>query len=360
MDKKQIIAAFTKKAPQPKVIPSYDKAFWHDVTKLDLPPSCSFVPGGMFMAWAVRNNLLSNDFVEEGEEDITAYTNNELSAGSLYRWLGGYLHPTMFIEECNLFLQAYYGVHSNDEAEEISPYWNDLKAAMESEGSIYQIADSTSNLQIVREILDARYAEFMKQLQEEDEYKPREISWAKHSTEKRLALNSSEWLEAEYKKLHKYDAVIQLPLTEDEFYFSHGSLFIEDKNYKPSGKQWSTEDYQKGYVSEPGYVQLSLLSDIGIAKLRVEIGKYYPKDEYQAALAIPFEVSDSGQLEASSVGTERIMFALATGIYKLVLAQYILEEDTRLGDILVADLFFEPVDEAPTISQTLIAHDSFS
>ncbi len=312
------------------------------------------------MAWAVTNNLLSKDFAEEGEEDITAYTNNELSAGSLYRWLGGYLHPTMFIEECNLFLQAYYGVHSNEEAEEISPYWNDLKSAMEAEGSIYQIADSISNLQIVREMLDSRYEEFKKQLQEDAEYKPGEIAWAKLSTDKPLAFNSSEWLEAEYQKLHKYDDVFQLPLAEDEFYFSHGALFIEDKNYKPSGKQWSTEDYQKGYVSEPGSVQLSFISAIGIAKLKIEIGKYHPKEEYQAAIAIPFEVSDSGQLEASSVATERIMFAISPGAYKLIFAQYMLEEDTRLGDILVADLFFEPVDEAPTESETLIVHESFS
>lgn len=359
MDKKQIIAAFTKKAPQPKVIPCYDKAVWHDVTKLDLPPSCSFTPGGMFMAWAVTNNLLSKDFADEGEEDIDAYLNDQLSAGSLYRWLHGYLHPTMFKEECNSFLQAYYGVHSNNKAEEISPYWSDLKSAMEAEGSIYQIADSTSNMQIVSQILDSRFEEFKKR-HKEAEYKPSEITWAKLSTDKPLAFNSSEWLEAEYKKLHKYDDVIQLPLTEDEFYFSHGSLFIEDKNYKPSGKEWSTADYQKGYVSEPGYAQLSFISAIGIAKLKIVNGKYHPKGEYQAAIAVPFDVSDSGQVEASSVATERIMFAISPGAYKLIFAQYMLDEDTRLGDILVADLFFEPVDTALTESETLIAHESFS
>lgn len=346
MDKKRIIAAFTKSgAPKAKPIPSYDRAPFHDVRKLDLPFTSALIPGGMVMGWAVINRLLTQEFYEEESDDIEEFLDGELTCTELYRWLGGYLHQTMFLKDCSMFLHAYYGYHKHEGQQEKSVYWDDLKNAMQSEGTIYHIADSASNFAMVRKLLDARYKEFQTTIFSNPSQNLEEIQWSKLALpDFALNLNSAEWLEAEYQKLHKYDGVVELPLVEDEFYFTYASLFILEKGMTPSAK-WDPKDYEKGYVSEPGHVQFNLLTSSGVAKLSIQIGELIPNDSYESVLRLPFNVGEVGVLEANSLD-EPILFSIKPGSYSLVLAQYIEEEDTRLGDKLVVDLYFEPIHTA--------------
>lgn len=343
MDEKRIIAAFTKDgAPKAKPIPSYDRATFHDVEKLDLPFTSALIPGGMVMGWAVINRLLTQEFYEEKSDDVEEFLDGALTCTELYRWLGGFLHQTMFLKDCNMFLHAYYGYHKHEGQPEKSLYWDDLKNAMKTEGTIYHIADSASNFAKVRELLDARYKEFQTTVFSNPSQDLDEIQWSKLSLpDLVLDLNTAEWLEAEYKKLHRYDGVVELPLVEDEFYFTHASLFILEKDMTPSA-QWDPKDYEKGYVSEPGHVQFNLLSSIGVAKLSIQVGEFVSNESYASVIRLPFEVGEIGVLETNSLD-EPIFFSIKPGKYSLVLAQYIAEEDTRVGDKLVVDVYFEPI-----------------
>lgn len=347
MNKKRIIAAFTKNAaPKAKPIPAYDRAQFHDVEKLDLPFTSALIPGGMVMGWAVSNRLLAQGFYEENASDVGEFLDGVLTCTELYRWLGGYLHQTMFLKDCSMFLHAYYGNHKHEGQQEKSVYWDDLKNAMQAEGTIYHIADSASNFAKVKKLLDARYTEFQTKVFSHPSQNLDEIQWSKLAlADFMLDLNSAEWLEAEYKKLHKYDGVVELPLVEDEFYFTHASLFILEKDKTPAAK-WDAGDYEKGYVSEPGYVQFNLLASTGVAKLSIQLSAFVPNDSYESVLRLPFEVGEVGVLEVNSVNEVPIFFSIKPGNYILVLAQYITEEDTRLGDLEVVELFFEPVTAA--------------
>lgn len=347
MDKKRIIAAFTKNsAPKSKPIQSYDRASFHDTVKLDLPFTSAFIPGGMLMGWAVLNNLLTQEFAEEQADDIKEFLEGRLSCAELYRWMGGYLHQSMFIKDCSMFLHAYYGYHKGEENQNKSAYWNDLKFAMQKEGTIYHIADSATNFARVRELLDTRYKEFLQTIFSNPSKSLEDIQWSKVALQNiALEQNSPEWLETEYKKLHRYDDVVDLPLVEEEFYFTHGSLFISECNKTISNTR-SAEDLEKRYVTEPGAVDFNLLSSVGVARLSIQIGEFIPNDAYVSVIRVPFEVGDAGKLEANSVTEISIVFSIKPGNYTIVLAQYITEENTRLGDLVAIDLFFEPTKPA--------------
>jgi hypothetical protein len=87
----------------------YDKALYHEpMVPPDLPPERSFVPTGLFLAWAVEAGLTSSLLRRFGAEMLIRHRNRDVLPWALYRTWHGSLDDDMLSGEGNAFASEYF------------------------------------------------------------------------------------------------------------------------------------------------------------------------------------------------------------------------------------------------------------
>lgn len=126
-----------------------------------------------------------------------------------------------------------------------------------------------------------------------------------------------------------------------------------DATIEHPGCEWTDEHVAQGFARRESVVNFGTLLEFGSAELNVSFCAFEPREEYERAIAVPFRVL-SGWIEVSGpdeVGVGR-KFTVPSGNYRLVAAQYIVDDEEE-----VIDLFLEALAEPSERSAILVADE---
>jgi hypothetical protein len=136
----------------------YDNAKTHFLGNFPdtLPIEQAYVHIGMYLGWIIEKELYSDFFEEEASCQIFRFKRREISCTILSEIWDGYLGFELFSKPGNMFTYFYYagGIYHND--------YKTLLA--ENLPSVYHVADSWENYEIIKKQLDLRFANWKKQL----------------------------------------------------------------------------------------------------------------------------------------------------------------------------------------------------
>lgn len=147
----------------------YDDASWHyggDFPE-DLPDESGATHIGMFVAWCVDNNLISEERFEEDEEGI-ADVKNRIMTGREYliEYLDGVLIEDDLNDIGNRFASDYYDEKSTF-SNKIGNYHSDYSQVFTKENteinvekSIYYVEDNWTNYILIKPIINRRFKEW--------------------------------------------------------------------------------------------------------------------------------------------------------------------------------------------------------
>ena len=135
----------------------YDRAYWHFAGEYpeDLPLENGGTHIGMFLAWAINNNLESDIHKRESQASLSAVRNKEMTGRAfLIRECAEKFWEDDLSEEGNAFALYYY---------ESDMYFSDYKSALAGEmPSIYHVEDNWENYAIIAPVISKRYARWKK------------------------------------------------------------------------------------------------------------------------------------------------------------------------------------------------------
>lgn len=134
----------------------YDDASWHyegDFPE-DLPPSAGATHIGMFLAWLILNDRVSEELVEDAPEAVAALKSKAMTGA---RFLIEVLDEKLIDEDLdsqgNAFAVAYYRGLDHD-----SRYIDDYFATFGvDEAALYSVPDTWENYAKLSKQIDARY-----------------------------------------------------------------------------------------------------------------------------------------------------------------------------------------------------------
>lgn len=137
----------------------FDKAEWHEKSVLEEGQDLeqSFVHTGLFFAWLINNNMISNEFLKETSSPILEdFRNRKLSPSYLYKDWDGVLKGEMLTEEGYNFTLSYYespGTYLDD-------YYD--KAFIANNGKLFNIMDTWENYDKLKPFIDEAYKHWRK------------------------------------------------------------------------------------------------------------------------------------------------------------------------------------------------------
>lgn len=148
----------------------YDDASWHyggDFPK-DLPQINGATHIGMFLTWFIDNDLLSEDQMDDLEEDIAEVKERTLTGAEfLMNNCDGKLTDDDFNEVGNAFAAAYYedgtpfGKAYKDYLGDYASILNiKVTKNMLDQDSLYRIENSWSNYDLIKLTMDQRFEEW--------------------------------------------------------------------------------------------------------------------------------------------------------------------------------------------------------
>lgn len=150
----------------------YDDASWHyggDYPE-NLPNENASTHIGMFLTWCIDNDLLSEEQLEDSEEDIIAVKNRELKGSEFLIANCDEKFTDFDLNDLgNEFAKAYY-LDESDFAKSTECYDADFvkhfKTLAEKNGveyqSVYHVEDTWENYNSLKPIIDARYEQWKK------------------------------------------------------------------------------------------------------------------------------------------------------------------------------------------------------
>jgi hypothetical protein len=133
---------------------TYDKAKYHlegDFPS-ELPDEQAYLHEGMFLKWLCKNALLSDQFREDFQDEISRVERGELQCAPFFRLVGGVLADDMLAEEVIPFMDFYYG--------EQKRYYVDYASVFYDHSTLYHVNDNADNFQRMNECLDKRFLEW--------------------------------------------------------------------------------------------------------------------------------------------------------------------------------------------------------
>ena len=144
-------------------------------------------------------------------------------------------------------------------------------------------------------------------------------------------------------------------------YFSYSQCMILDCRVEDPTCAWIDDHVAQGFARRDSVVCLSTLYEFGEAEIRVHLGPYEANEAHSRVIAVPFKVV-SGAVAVK--GPEEFAvdrhFEVTPGNYRLVMAQAaLIVEDEEGGEELI-ELFFEPVDVAPSRSEILVCDEALN
>ena len=134
---------------------AYDKANWHYDGEYpgDLSEEHASTHIGMFMAWALSNDLLSQEFFEDNSSEIKAVKNRTTTGRLLVDAIDGKFIDEDLNEEGQSFAEYYYS--------EDPLFYRDYEEVL-AQGlpSIYHVGDTWDNYDKLAPRLDERFKEW--------------------------------------------------------------------------------------------------------------------------------------------------------------------------------------------------------
>ena len=157
---------------QHKFTGKYDDASWHyggDFPS-DLPPKAGATHIGMFLAWAILNNLAGEFMLEEFAQDISRLKHREITGTQfLIENCDEKLTVDELNEKGNAFAKYYFDGHY------LTDYENTIGKDLPS---LYHVEDTWENFDKLKERIDKRFA-YWSQLNVEEPELQNESPWWK-------------------------------------------------------------------------------------------------------------------------------------------------------------------------------------
>ncbi len=135
----------------------YDDASWHyggDFPK-DLPPEAGATHTGMFVVWCLLSGLAGDIHVADFPDDIPKLTARSITPGAFFlNSCDGKFTDEDLNDEGNAFTKTYFDFKTGK-------YLSDYCAALGiSIHKIYYAADTWKSFDLLKPVLDRRYAEW--------------------------------------------------------------------------------------------------------------------------------------------------------------------------------------------------------
>lgn len=145
----------------------YDDASWHyggDYPK-DLPNENAATHIGMFLAWCIDNDLMSEELTEDVEEEIKQVKNRELSGADFLIDICDESFGEYDLNELgNDFAKAYYEyTDSTKFTEKYASYIDDYARLLNNsstENDIYKVENSWQNYDLLKPIIEQRFKQW--------------------------------------------------------------------------------------------------------------------------------------------------------------------------------------------------------
>lgn len=119
-----------------------------------VPHENAAIPGGLYLAWAVDNELMSDQFLDTSGEELAELGAGKVSGPELYRRWGGELNDELFNETGRSFAAWILSFPP-------VKFWDDFEQTLAADlPSIYHVPDTRLSLERLRERLDARFQEW--------------------------------------------------------------------------------------------------------------------------------------------------------------------------------------------------------
>ncbi len=135
----------------------YDDASWHSGGEFpsDLPPEAGATHTGMYVAWALLSGLAGTLHIHEFPDELVSLRERTITPGAFFlKTFDGKFTDEDLSEEGNAFTQEYFDFENGKYLEDYElVFLNNLP-------SIYHVADSWKNFDLLRPILDSRLAEW--------------------------------------------------------------------------------------------------------------------------------------------------------------------------------------------------------
>ena len=139
-----------------------DRADWHSGGKFppELPPENGGTHIGMFLAWAILNNLQGEFHNVESPDALAAVRDRTMTGREfLFHSCDGRFWEEDLSFEGNAFAATYY---SGPGGKGYGQYIDDYQDALTEElNDFYEVADTWDNYDVVAEAVDTRYAEWV-------------------------------------------------------------------------------------------------------------------------------------------------------------------------------------------------------
>jgi hypothetical protein len=132
----------------------YDDASWHSEGDFpeDLPGDAAFTHTGLYLAWAVRAGLASEELQNDFVEELAKLGARLAPPCHLYKVMDGKLTEEDLSDEGNSFTKFYFDF-------DVGQYLNDYGHVFgEGHLTMYHVADSWENYEKLKPILDNRLA----------------------------------------------------------------------------------------------------------------------------------------------------------------------------------------------------------
>jgi len=143
-------------------------------------------------------------------------------------------------------------------------------------------------------------------------------------------------------------------LTEAKVDFSHGLLFVYDKEASGQTPDFTSAHHDQGFARLDSVVGLRTLVPWGVAQMRVFNTAFVSTASYDRVISVPLYLP-SGMVHVDAPVLEGVSFSLQPGHYRLVIAQKFIKDeippDPGEEDI---DLFFEKMDTPITASEIIV------
>lgn len=135
-----------------------DSIDWHQGGDLpaDLDPSAAATHIGMFFAWVILNDVVSEKHADDHAEALEAVHDRSLTGRAyLLQNCAGTLNDDDLDDDAQAFAKAYYGA---DAASGSSPYLEDYEHTLAAGlPSIYHVQDAWDNYDLLAPVIDAAY-----------------------------------------------------------------------------------------------------------------------------------------------------------------------------------------------------------
>ena len=141
---------------------TYDKAEWHYGGNFPagLKPESGSTHIGMFLAWIIENNLISNFHLRESSESVQQVKQRHMTGREfLLKECDERLWDEDLNEEGNAFAQVYY--KSEDDYEQ---YFDDYENVFDQYKTLYHVEDTWENYDKLKPLIDESFRDWQKRI----------------------------------------------------------------------------------------------------------------------------------------------------------------------------------------------------